>query len=215
MNFPVCPSTESATDAQRGGQERNHAAARFYDRVYALYPLVDLFCAPGRRRLIEKINRYPVGRLLEVGVGPGRQLGLYLQHQVAAIDCSPRMVAGCRRRFPSMDIRQMDGENLNFPDESFDYVTLFHVMSVTADPGQMLREVHRVLRPGGRSFVLNHETPSHRWRNVDRMLIPLARQLHFRSWFRLEEVPGIDRFRVKPLEVGGVFGLMRAHLLEK
>jgi phosphatidylethanolamine/phosphatidyl-N-methylethanolamine N-methyltransferase len=198
--------------ASRTGNSR---ISSFYDRACWLYPLVDCFCGPGRRRLIEHINREPPGRLLEVGVGPGRHLRLYRRHKITAIDCSAKMVASSRRYSPDTEIRQMDGEALNFPDASHDYVTLCHVLSVTADPVRMLAEAHRVLRPGGRLFVLNHETPSNAWRHIDQMLIPVANWLRFRSWFRLEAISGVERFRRRRLETGGVFGLMNAYSLEK
>jgi phosphatidylethanolamine/phosphatidyl-N-methylethanolamine N-methyltransferase len=193
----------------------NHRVSAFYDWAYWLYPLVDGFCAPGRNRLLRSINQAPPGDLLEIGVGPGRHLRLYRNHKVTAIDCSATMVSSSRGFSPTTDVRQMDGEDLEFPDASYDYVVLCHVLSVTADPARMLAEAYRVLRPGGRVFVLNHETPSNGWRHVDHLLIPLARRLHFRSWFRLEEIPGVDRFRKRPLGRRGVFGLMSTYSLEK
>jgi phosphatidylethanolamine/phosphatidyl-N-methylethanolamine N-methyltransferase len=125
------------------------------------------------------------------------------------------MVSSSRYYSPGTDVWQMDGEELNFPDASYDYVTLCHVLSVTADPIRMLAEAYRVLRPGGRLFVLNHETPTNAWRHMDNILIPLAGWLRFRSWFRLEDISGVERFRKKRLESGGLFGLMNAYSLEK
>lgn len=200
-----CPDSRAA----------NRRVARFYDWVCWLYPLVDCFCAPGRRHLIRHINQELAGRLLEVGVGPGGHLRHYEKHEITAVDCSAKMVAHCRHRSPTTDVRQMDGEKLAFPDARFDYVVLCHVLSVTADPARMLAEAHRVLRPGGRLFVLNHETPRHAWRHVDRALGPLAGWLRFRSWFRLAEIQGVDRFRGRRLEAGGLGGLMTAYSLEK
>jgi phosphatidylethanolamine/phosphatidyl-N-methylethanolamine N-methyltransferase len=206
------PSIASLRPVHHGNYER---IGRFYDRVSWLYPLVDLFCGAGRRRLVEQVNCEPPGRLLEIGVGPGRYLPLYRRHHVTAIDCSARMVALSRARAPAAEVRQMDGERLEFADASFDYVTLCHVLSVTGDPARMLAESHRVLRPGGRIFVLNHETPRHAWRHVEARLMPLARGLRFRSWFRLDEIPGVQRFRLRRLAPGGWFGLMAAYALEK
>jgi phosphatidylethanolamine/phosphatidyl-N-methylethanolamine N-methyltransferase len=193
----------------------NHRMARFYDRVGWLYPLVDRFCAPGRRRLIARINQEPPGRLLEIGVGPGAHLPLYRGHQITAIDCAESMVARSRRRLPGADIRRMDGEDLDFRDASFDYVALLHVLSVTARPASLLAEAYRVLRPGGRLFVLNHETPTNAWRHVEKLCVPLADRLCFRSWFRLEEIPGVERFRSKDWETRSGFGLMHSCSLTK
>ncbi len=196
-------------------QPCNERVARFYDRFGWLYPLVDLFCAPARRRLIAHVNRLPAGQLLEIGVGPGDHLGLYRGHRVTAIDCSAEMVSRSRLHAPDTSVFQMDGEDLEFPDASFDYVALCHVLTVTADPSRMLAEVYRVLRPGGRLFILNHETPDHAWRHVDRVMIPLSKLLRFRSWFHLKAIPGVERFRRTPLAIGGGFGLMTAYSLEK
>lgn len=184
--------------------------ARFYNRAGWLYPLVERFCAPGRRRLISRINEEAPGRLLEIGVGPGFHLPLYRGHAITAIDCAERMVVSSRRQLPGADIRQMDGEKLDFTDASFDYVALFHVLSVTARPADMLTEAHRVLRPGGRLFVLNHETPANAWRHVERLGAPLAGWLCFRSWFRLGDVAGIERFRTRSRAIRSGLGLMSA-----
>jgi len=193
----------------------NGRVARFYDWFFWLYPVVECFCGPGRLRLVRRIGRLPPGRLLEIGVGPGRHLRHLSGHRVTAVDCSARMVALSRRLSPLADIRQMDGERLEFPDASFDYVLLSHVLSVTAHPGRMLAEAHRVLRPGGRLLVLNHVTPDGAWGHLDRALMPLARRLCYRSCFRLESIPGWERFHGKCLEFKGLFGLMRAYSWEK
>lgn len=193
----------------------NSRIGRFYDYAYWLYPLVDVFCAQGRRRLIERINCEPAGRLLEVGVGPGRHLGSYRGHHVTAIDCSATMVASSRRHAPGADIRQMDGERLEFPAACFDYVVLAHVLSVTGNPQRMLAEAHRVLRPGGRLFVLNHETPAHAWRHVEALVAPVAAVLRFRSQFRVDAIAGVDRFHRCRLPITGACGLMAAYSLQK
>jgi phosphatidylethanolamine/phosphatidyl-N-methylethanolamine N-methyltransferase len=193
----------------------NRRTAGFYDRVAWLYPLVDLFCAAGRRRLIQRINREPAGRLLDIGVGPGHHLPHYRGHSVSAIDCSPRMIASCRRHSPQTCASVMDGERLEFPDGSFDYVALCHVLSVTARPARMLAEARRVLTPRGWIFVLNHETPANAWRHVETLLSPLAGTLCFRSRFRLADIPGVERFATRRLENPSGLGLFKAWSLQK
>lgn len=193
----------------------NRDVANFYDRTEWLYPLADWFCAPGRRRLIRLVNRETPGHLLEIGVGPGRHLPLYEGHRVWAIDCSEKMVRRSRAHSRAADIRQMDGEQLDFADETFDYIVLCHVLSVTSNPARMLAEAFRVLRPDGRVFVLNHETPRNFWRRIEAMLVPLASRLRFRSWFRVVDISGVQRFQIEPLKAGGCFGLMKAYSLTK
>jgi SAM-dependent methyltransferase len=53
-------------------------------------------------------------------------------------------------------LRQMDALNLSFPDDSFDYVMAFHVVSVVPDATRLLDEARRVLRPNGTLVVINH-----------------------------------------------------------
>jgi phosphatidylethanolamine/phosphatidyl-N-methylethanolamine N-methyltransferase len=192
----------------------NRRVALFYDRVATLYPLVDCFLAAGRRRLIHQINREPAGSLLEIGCGPGHYLRHY-RHRVTAIDCSPGMAARCRLNNPDTPVHVMDGEQLEFPDANFDYVVLGHVLSVTDQPGRMLAEARRVVRPGGRVFVANHETPQNRWRCLDDVLMPVARKLCFRTVFRLARVPGVENFRPARQTGRGLFGLTNAYTLEK
>ena len=193
----------------------NARVASFYDWAQSLYFVVDWFCRPGRSQLIRRINREPAGRLLDVGVGPGRHLSLYRSHAVHAIDCSARMIESCRHHAPGALAWVMDGEQMDFPDETFDYIALCHVLSVTASPALMLSEARRVLRPGGWAFVLNHQTPANAWRHVDALLNPFASLLCFRSCFHLEEIPGIERFSSQRLEATSGFGLMKAWSLQK
>ena len=94
-------------------------------------------------------------RVLEVGVGLGTD---HLQFaragaKMAGIDLTPRCIELARRRFEQegleSDLRQMDGEGLDFPDASFDCVYSFGVLHHTSHPEHAFREIRRVLRPGG------------------------------------------------------------------
>ena len=84
--------------------------------------------------------------------GPGTLIGPALERGalVSAIDLSPRMVAEAQARHPGVDIVVGDAAGLPHPDRTFDAVTLSFCLHHTADPGAVLAEVHRVLRPGGR-----------------------------------------------------------------
>jgi len=192
----------------------NKAVGRFYDRVCRLYPVFDLCCGAGRSRLIGHINGVPPGRLPDVGVGPGRHLRHYRRHAISAIDCSAAMVA-LSRRAGGADVRLMDGERLEFADASFDYLVLSHVLAVTSNPARMLAESHRVLRPGGLAFVLNHETPEGAWRHVEAAAAPFGRWLRVRTWFRLREIEGVERFSQVRSVPGGWLGWVAAYALEK
>jgi phosphatidylethanolamine/phosphatidyl-N-methylethanolamine N-methyltransferase len=50
----------------------------------------------------------------------------------------------------------MDAETMAFPDASFDKVVAMYVVSVVPRPGKLLEELHRVCRPDGDIFIVNH-----------------------------------------------------------
>lgn len=197
---------------------RNAQTARFYDWACHWYPVVEPWLKGRRKRLISEVNARPEGALLEIGVGTGGHLGDYQRHEVHAVDVSPVMVARARRHAGSgrVVVSQMDGEALSYASETFDYVVLCHVLSVTADAAGMMREVNRVLREGGLVYVLNRETPAHALlERLDRVLSWLGRVLHLRLWFRLDDIPGIERFRVIQRRRCGWFGYFTFSILQK
>lgn len=198
-----------------GSAEANLRTGRFYDRVGSLCPLVEPWLSRGRSDCIRRINREPPGRFLEIGVGPGRHLGDLTGHEIEAIDVSETMVHSSRRRRPEARVRVMDGERTDFASSSFDLVALFHVLSVTADPDALLREVHRLLRPGGRAYVLNRESlvAGSGW--LDRIWIPLARIVRLNPTFHLSRQPEFGLFRVLDQWRYGPLGIFSGLLLEK
>ena len=150
------------------------------------------------------MNSAVPGRLLEIGVGNGSHLPLYAGHYVTGIDISAAMLSKAQR-FTCDNVRLllMDGEALSFPDACFDYVVMSHVLAVTRDPDKLLAQVYRVLKPGGKLFILNHFTPANWLGYVDRAFQPFSSLLHFRSSFYLQDVKGLQRFSLlKQTELG-------------
>lgn len=94
-------------------------------------------------------------KLLDVGCGTGHHLA-DLQargYDAAGVDGSSDMLAHARDRNPGADIRQADVEALPFPDASFDFVLCVEVLRYLPDPRACVREMARVLRPGGVALV--------------------------------------------------------------
>jgi ubiquinone/menaquinone biosynthesis C-methylase UbiE len=113
-------------------------------------------------------TRYPGRDLLEIGCGLGTDLFEFARHgaRVTGIDLTPAGVALARRRFRLDDMPGGflvgDAENLPFADATFDVVYSFGVLHHTPDTARSLREVRRVLRPGGEAVVmLYHAHSSH------------------------------------------------------
>ena len=101
------------------------------------------------------------GRVLLVGAGTGKDFDLLPPGlEVDAIDVSPLMVERARPRAAAAAARialsQMDVRDMSFPDGSFDTVLAVCVFCSVPQPASGLREVRRVLRPGGRLLMIEH-----------------------------------------------------------
>jgi ubiquinone/menaquinone biosynthesis C-methylase UbiE len=99
--------------------------------------------------------------VLEVGVGTGNNMRHY-RHDIAvtAIDLSDRMLDLARRRAEreQVDVRllEMDAQDLQFPEQTFDCAVSTCVFCSVPDPMRGLMEVRRVLKPGGRFILAEH-----------------------------------------------------------
>jgi phosphatidylethanolamine/phosphatidyl-N-methylethanolamine N-methyltransferase len=189
-------------------------------RAYGgMAPLYDLMFGavlqPGRRALAEAVCRLDPARLLEVGVGTGLALSLYPPStKVVGVDLSPQMLARARKRaveLPGRDIelRLMNAERMDFPDASFDCVTLPYVLSVTPSPARLVAEARRVCKPDGCILVLNHFSGSRFWWVTERALRSVADRVGFRSDFRYEDHVLVHDWEVLSLRSVNLFGLSR------
>lgn len=110
------------------------------------------------------------GRVLEVGVGTGKNLKFYNRDcNVIGIDFSPGMLKKARERakyFDNVTLYEMDVQNLEFPDNSFDTVVATCVFCSVPDPVKGFKELNRVCKPDGRLVFLEHvrsENPAMGW----------------------------------------------------
>lgn len=106
----------------------NNSARVFYNSISCFYPIVDLFLKRHKKLLIAEVNKAAPGNLLEIGVGNGSHLPLYKLHHITGIDISEAMLNKARKfENDNINLLVMDGENLSFPEASFDYVVMSHV----------------------------------------------------------------------------------------
>lgn len=152
---------------------------------------------PRIARVIRSLAIEPGARVLELGVGTGLSLDAYPHHcHVTGIDLAPDMLERAqdkidRNAWRHVQLEQGDAQNLAFPDDHFDYVMAFHVVSVVPDPCRMMAEAQRVCRPGGLITIINHfRTPNPALARLTHMIDPLTRRLGWTT-LRLSEV--LDR----------------------
>ena len=188
----------------------------FYNKISFLYPVIDVFLYPQKRKLMRTINQLPSGKLLEIGVGNGSHLALYKKHEVIAIDSSIQMLQDAKKNCPpNVFIKHMNAESLTFEKQDFDYVVLSHTLTVVAQPEVVMNEIHRVLKPQGKLFILNHFTPTNYLRHLDYLFAKFAPLFHFKSVFHEEDIPQLSLFKRADVVKFKPFGYFKLVVLQK
>ena len=121
-------------------------------------------------------------KVLEVGCGAGTDLVRFARGGaiVTGVDIAASAIELARRNFEQQgltaDLREADGEQLPFPDGSFDFVYAHGVVQYTANPEALVAECHRVLKPGGEAVFQAYNRIS--WLNAlsKLMKVPLEHE---------------------------------------
>ena len=182
--------------------------SHLYDKIFSRF-----FCKR-ITSVITSLNIRPGAKVLEVGVGTGLSLAAYPTHcEVTGIDLAPEMLERAKQKtvengWRHFRLLQMDALNLDFPDNAFDYVTSFHVISVVPDPVRMMQEIHRVCKPGGTVVIINHfRTTKPVLGPLIGALDPLTRRLGWSASLRLSQAfDGVPvriekRFKTSPFSL--------------
>ena len=192
--------------------------ARVYDRVARFYDLYDTpmdWLGGARRR--RRVLSHAEGRVLEVGIGTGRNTEHYRAGvRVTGVDLSGTMLSRARQRIKRSEVVdslvQGDAQRLPYPDATFDTVTATCVFCSVADPVAGLREARRVVKPTGQVLLLEHVRPRHRvlgW--LFDLLSPLTRRLFGPSINRrTEENVAAASLRIIDVRRDGIWREIRA-----
>jgi ubiquinone/menaquinone biosynthesis C-methylase UbiE len=129
-----------------------------YDRTALIYDFMDTMISSELRA---KVLNLAYGKVLEVGVGTGKNL-LYYQPgcSVVGIDLSPGMLEKAKNRLVEaivpVELKEMDAQNIEFPANTFDTVVATCVFCSVPDPIEGLKEIKRVCKPNGKVILLEH-----------------------------------------------------------
>ncbi|RMF26976.1 MAG: methyltransferase domain-containing protein [Chloroflexi bacterium] len=192
-----------------------------YNRIAPLYDFMETLAERRYRNWRQRVWSLVRGpKVLEVGVGTGKNMPYYPPEvQVTGVDLSEKMLLRARRRAERMGLPvallQMDAQALDFPDDTFDSAVATFVFCSVPDPVQGLREMARVVRPGGRIVLLEHVRAEHPilGRLMD-LLDPLVARL-MGPHINRETVENVRRAglileRVEDIGMGGIFKLIVA-----
>lgn len=136
-----------------GAQDQKETAAEIFDRLF-----LPAMCTPWAIRVVEAARLAPGDRVLDIACGTGAVTAEALRRvgpngMVAGLDLNPEMLAVARRKLPDLDWREGRAEALPFQDDTFDAVLCQFGLMFFSDRDQAMREMRRVLRPGGRIVV--------------------------------------------------------------
>ena len=154
----VSPRAVAAPDADYAGGSYGFSRSHLAD--------MGVDGRPHPERVLDELGKSSGSRLLDIGCGTGTFLLAARRRgwEVSGVELSPYAAAVARRR--GLEVRVGALSEARYPERSFDVVTLLDLIEHLEDPRAELREVHRVLVPGGRVVV---ETPN--WRSIYRCLL--------------------------------------------
>jgi demethylmenaquinone methyltransferase/2-methoxy-6-polyprenyl-1,4-benzoquinol methylase len=186
---------EAASTRKQHARDLFSALPRHYDLVGALMSFGQ--DPRWRRALVDTVRPSDTDRVLDVATGTGlvsERLALRYGCTVIGIDQSPEMLGASRARLarnPRLSSRvslvEGEAERLPFGDGEFDHLTFTYLLRYVDDPTATLRELARVVAPGGRIASLEFGVPTQRllralWVMHTRVGLPVVGRLFSREW---------------------------------
>jgi SAM-dependent methyltransferase len=168
---------------------RTEAIAGTYDSIYAVQSKV--WENQGRtpefiRYFSSLLDQFPASRFLEIGCGEGFVLATRKDGERYAVDLSVEAICNARTRAKAHFSLAL-AERLPFPADHFDLVASVGVMEHFLDTGEALREIRRILKPGGRYVSLTHVQLTFRDRLARRFaefFFPRPRPIRLARWLK-------------------------------
>lgn len=182
-----------------------------------------------RRAMVGEVRASEEDRVLDVATGTGMVAQALVRRYgcaVVGLDQSAEMLAGAQARIaadPMLSSRvslvRGEAERLPFEDEEFDHLTFTYLLRYVEDPGSTMRELARVVKPGGRVASLEFAVPGRlgwrwAWSFYTHVGLPTLGRLVSREWahtgrFLAESIPSFyERYPIeRVVELWGEAGI--------
>jgi demethylmenaquinone methyltransferase/2-methoxy-6-polyprenyl-1,4-benzoquinol methylase len=171
-----------------------------------------------RRAMVARVEASSGDRILDVATGTGMVAAALVRRygcSVVGLDQSPQMLSGAESKLAAdpelaahIELVRGEAEALPFAEGEFDHLTFTYLLRYVDDPGATLRELARVVKPGGRIASLEFMLPPNPlarwpWHLYTRAVMPVAGRLISRDWYEVGRFLGpsiTDLYRRLPLE---------------
>jgi demethylmenaquinone methyltransferase / 2-methoxy-6-polyprenyl-1,4-benzoquinol methylase len=194
---------------------RKHHAVELFSGLPGHYNRVGAVMSFGqdprwRRTLVDAIDPQPGMRILDVATGTGMVAFAHVARgaEVIGLDQSKAMLAGAEARLERtteargrLSFMLGEAEALPFADGEFDALTFTYLLRYVDDPAATMRELARVVKPGGRIGMVEFGVPSNSalrelWRVHTRAGLPLLGRVVSRDWYEVGKFlgPNIEAF---------------------
>ncbi|MEQ8478193.1 class I SAM-dependent methyltransferase [Fulvivirga sp.] len=186
-----------------------------------IYDLVGNVFNNYRKLSIEQLELKPDDNVLIVGGGTGLDLQFLPQTvNVTATDITPSMVSRMNDSIKALNLngvaRVMDGQKLEFDDAKFDKVILHLILAVIPDPVACIKEVERVLKPGGKVTIYDKFIPDESKLSLGRKIGNIFTNLIATDITRkLNGILEYSNLKLVKTMNGGFKGFFKIYVLEK
>lgn len=153
---------------------KKNEVRKMFDNIAPSYDFLNHFLSARqdirwRKKAIRTVRAKPGDKIIDVATGTGDMAinlaRTYSETQIHGVDIAPRMLEFARKKTAGKGLQdrivysEADSENLPMPDNSFNHATVAFGVRNFENLEQGIREIHRVLKPGGRIVVLEFTKP--------------------------------------------------------